>query len=117
MKGRSLMPLVRDPKARSAWDNTQFIQISQSMVGRALRTREWTYCVADPSLNGNTDESSQHYSEYCLYNNYADPAQLVNLAGHVPDKAAAATLRKELLARMIQAGEAAPTISAARLYS
>jgi arylsulfatase A-like enzyme len=117
MKGRSLMPLVRDPKARSAWDNTQLIQISQAMVGRALRTREWTYGVADASLNGDKDESSAHYSDYCLYNNFADPAQLVNLAGHVPEKAIAAELRKELIARITQSGEAAPKISAARLYS
>lgn len=117
MKGRSLMPLVRDPAARQQWDNTQLIQISQAMVGRALRTREWTYCAADASLNGNRDEASQHYSDYCLYNNFADPAQLVNLAGHVPEKAAAAMLRQELLTRIAQSGEIRPTISPARLYS
>jgi arylsulfatase A-like enzyme len=117
MKGRSLMPLVRDPEARRNWDNTQLIQISQAMVGRALRTREWTYCAADPSLNGNKDESSATYSDYCLYNNFADPAQLVNLAGHNPEKAAAAMLRRELIERITQSGEKTPTIAPARLYS
>ena len=52
MKGRSLMPLVRDPEARLNWDNKALIQISESMVGRAIRTPEWTYCVADPNLQG-----------------------------------------------------------------
>lgn len=53
-KGRSLLPLLNDPQARQGWSNQQLIQISESMTGRAIRTRDWTYCVADPS--GSTKE-------------------------------------------------------------
>jgi arylsulfatase A-like enzyme len=116
MKGRSLMPLVRDPKARQGWDNTQLIQISQSMVGRALRTKEWTYCVADPSLDGGKVESSTDYQEYVMYNDFADPAQLVNLAARVPWKREADDLRDELIRRIQASGETAPTITQAKLY-
>ena len=116
MKGRSLLPLLRDPQARSQWQNRALIQISESMVGRAIRTEEWTYCVADPTLNPYKDPSSNHYVEYQMYNNYSDPAQLVNLAGRQPFKAAAAQLREELLSMIRESGEPAPTIKPAELY-
>lgn len=116
MKGRSLMPLVRDPQARQQWDNTQLIQISQSMVARALRTKEWTYCAAAPSLDGGKVESSMEYEEYQMYDNFADPAQLVNLAARVPWKQQAKDLREELIRRIQASGEPAPAITPAKLY-
>ncbi len=116
MKGRSLMPLVRDPKARRQWDNTQLIQISQSMVARAIRTKEWTYCVAAPALDGGKVESSMEYEEYVMYNDYADPAQLVNLAGRSEYKQDASQLRDQLLHMIQESGEPVPTITPARLY-
>ncbi len=115
MKGKSLLPLICSPEARRDWRNQALIQISESMVGRAIRTREWTYCVADTNLNGYKDSSSMHYEEYQMYNNYSDPAQLVNLAGRQPFKQAA-QLREELLAMIVESGEPAPTITPARLY-
>lgn len=116
MKGTSLLPLVRDPGARKNWQNKALVQISESMVGRAMRTPEWTYCVADPSLDGNTAAASMHYEEYQMYNNYSDPAQQVNLAGRQPFQQAAAQLREELLEMIVESGEAEPTITPARLY-
>lgn len=116
MKGRSLMPLVRDPQARAQWDNKALIQISEAMVGRAIRTKEWTYCVADPALIGWKDSTSTHYQEYVMYNNFSDPAQLVNLAGRRPFQQAAAQLREELIEMIVASGEPAPTITPARLY-
>jgi arylsulfatase A-like enzyme len=116
MKGTSVLPLLHDPQARRGWPNKALIQISESMVGRAIRTKEWTYCVADPTLNGGKDSSSMHYQEYQMYNNFSDPAQLVNLAGRDPFKHAAAQLREELLAMIVDSGEPEPTIAPARLY-
>lgn len=116
MKGRSLMPLVRNPEARRNWDNTQLIQISQSMVGRAIRTKEWTYCVADPSLDGGKVESSMHYQEYLMYNDDSDPAQLVNLAAREEYKQDAAHLQEKLLEMIGKSGEPLPAISQAKLY-
>ncbi len=116
MKGRSLMPLVRDPEARLNWDNRALIQISESMVGRAIRTPEWTYCVADPSLQGSSNPASTHYQEYVMYNNFSDPAQLINLAGRMPFQGAANQLREQLIEMIVASGEPAPTIAPARLY-
>ncbi|MHB1935785.1 MAG: sulfatase-like hydrolase/transferase [Acidobacteriaceae bacterium] len=116
MKGRSLMPLVRDPQARVQWDNKALIQISESMVARAIRTKEWTYCVADPSLPGGKVASSNRYQEYVMYNNFSDPAQLVNLAGRAPFQQQAAMLREDLTNLIAASGEPKPTIAPARLY-
>ena len=116
MSAQSLLPLIRDPEARRSWPNQELIQISESMVARALRTREWTYCVADPALQGGKTSSSLHYVEYQMYNNFGDPAQLVNLTGRTQDRAAAAQLRGQLLAAIQESGEAAPAIEPARLY-
>ena len=117
MKGKSLMPLVRDaPEARKQWNNTELIQISQSMVGRAIRTKEWTYCVAAPNLNGGKMESSMAYQEYLMYNDFGDPAQLVNLAGRQPFRKTAAQLCDQLLQMIVESGEPEPTITPAQLY-
>lgn len=117
MKGKSLVPLVQDSQARQHWDNTQLIQISQSMVARAIRTKEWTYCVANPGLNGDKVESSNEYQEYLMYNDYGDPAQLVNLAARVQYRKEAAQLREQLVHMIVESGEPAPTIAPAKLYT
>ena len=53
MKGRSLLAFApRSAGERVSGKIEALIQISESMVGRAIRTEEWTYCVADPTLNG-----------------------------------------------------------------
>lgn len=126
--GHSAYSLVSRKQAREAWRNEALIQISQSMVARALRTYKWTYCVADRHGNGATQSSSNHYSEYQMYNLLADPHQLLNLAGrhdnlHLvhyhgdqPLPEGADYLRKRLIARMVEAGEAAPHIERDTLY-
>lgn len=128
MHGRSFIPLINRTGARENWRNEVFIQISESMVARALRTDQWTYCVADPNLQGWKYPSSRNYVEYQMYSIAADPHQLLNLAGRhdspelvhydgersLPD--VAAHLRERLIARMVEAGEEAPNIEPARLY-
>lgn len=136
MAGHSFLPLIHRSQGPSQgqaqgskeWRNEAFIQISASMVGRALRTKEWTYCVADPSLNGDKVPGSMHYHEYQMYNLDADPHQLLNLAGRHdnpelvhfngdrPLPEVAAHLRERLVARMVEAGEEAPQITPKHLY-
>jgi arylsulfatase A-like enzyme len=127
MMGRSLLPLLNDPAVRKAWPQEAFIQISQSMVARALRTDQWTYCVADPTLTGE-HPYSKNYVEYQMYNLTSDPHQLVNLAGRrdVPklvhyfgervDMDIADHLRQRLLAHMAEAGDPPAIIEKSRLY-
>ena len=114
MKGKSFLPLVSDAKARAAWPNRQLVQISESMTGRAIRTRDWTYCVADPS--GRSAEASTRYHEYQMYDQRNDPYELVNVAGRQEYASQAEELRGELKKLMVAAGEAEPEIVPAKLY-
>ncbi len=115
MKGRSIMPLVHDAGAREKWPNKELIQISESMTGRAIRTKDWTYCVADPT--GATDKpASTNYHEYQLYDQRNDPHELVNLAGRKEYRETADGLRDQLKELMAQAGEDQPEIVPAKLY-
>ena len=116
MKGKNLLPLLHSEEARDNWENLQYIQISESMVGRALRTREWCYCVADRSKLGTQVPDSDQYEEYQMYNLFDDPAQQVNLAGRQEYRAQAETLRSLLLKKMAEAGERPAEIITARLY-
>jgi arylsulfatase A-like enzyme len=115
MQGRSFFPLLHDAKARSAWPNKQLVQISESMTGRAIRTKDWTYCVADPT--GVTNESTTtNYHEYQLYDQRNDPHELVNLMGRKEYREKSDELRDELKKLMVAAGEAEPDIAPAKLY-
>jgi arylsulfatase A-like enzyme len=115
VKGRSFLPLLRDAKARAAWPDKQLIQISESMTGRAIRTKDWTYCVADPS-GATNGPASTNYHEYQLYDQRNDPHELVNLAGRKEYRAIADDLQAQLKEMMVQAGEANPEIVPAKLY-
>ncbi len=108
--------------ARKAWRQEAFIQISQSMVARALRTDQWTYCVADPSMAGD-QPYSKNYVEYQMYDLTSDPLQLLNLAGrrdppklvhYLGDRVDVDVedhLRERLLAYMAEAGDPPPRSS------
>jgi arylsulfatase A-like enzyme len=115
MRGRSFLPLLQDAGARRNWPNQQLIQISESMTGRAIRTSDWTYCIADPT--GARDKpASENYHEYQLYDQRNDPNELVNLAGRKEYREIADELRDRLTKLMTQAGEADPEIIPAKLY-
>jgi len=111
MEGRSILPLVR--REATGWPEEVFVQISESQVARAIRTERWKYCVNAPGKLGWRDAGSDHYVEEALYDLQADPYELVNLVGLETFRAVADLLRDRLVARMVAAGEAAPTIEAA----
>jgi arylsulfatase A-like enzyme len=113
-KGRSVMPLLNDTEARRTWPNQQLIQISESMTGRAIRTPDWTYCVADTT--GGKEKQATAYTEYQFYDQRADPHELVNLAGRQEYKAKAEELRAQLKKLIVAAGEPEPEIVTAKLY-
>jgi arylsulfatase A-like enzyme len=108
MEGQSIMPLLRREKAE--WPKEVFIQISESCVGRAIRTKRWKYAVVAPDKDGREYMDSDCYQEEYLYDLKADPYELNNLIGLQPYKEVTKMLRKRLIRRMVEAGEEAPDI-------
>jgi arylsulfatase A-like enzyme len=111
MQGRSVLPLLRGDKA--GWPEEVFIQISESQLGRAVRTRRWKYSVAAPDKDGWQDPAAEHYAEAFLYDLEADPYELTNLIGLESHKKVAEVMSARLLRRMVEAGEVEPSIEAA----
>lgn len=111
MDGRSILPLLHG--GRAEWPEEAFIQISESQVGRAIRTQRWKYSVYAPDLHGWQVGGSDHYVEEYLYDLQADPYELNNIIGVEAFRGVADDLRERLTRRMVEAGEAAPTITPA----
>lgn len=115
MGGRSLLPLLRG--CSDDWPAEVFIQISESQVGRAIRSRRWKYAVTAPDKDGWDDMDSDVYHETELYDLLADPNELHNRAGCESHRGAADVLRSRLIRRMVEAGEDEPIIEPAPVTS
>ena len=111
MQGRSILPLLHGTAAE--WPEEVLIQISESQVGRAVRTHRWKYSIVAPDKQGWRDPSADRYVEEFLYDLEADPYELTNLLGYESHQKVAAVMRERLIRRMVEAGEAAPTIEPA----
>ncbi len=105
MQGKSTLPLVSGNT--HDWRNEVFVQMAEFWVARALRTPKWTYVMAAPRGNGKFTPApnAPSYSSFQLYDNFADPHQLVNLAGRKETAAIEPELRERLRARMQEAGD------------
>jgi arylsulfatase A-like enzyme len=111
MDGRSFLPLLSS--AGAEWPDEVYVQVSESEVGRALRTSRWKYYVVDPSADPWDAPYGRSYVETALYDLEHDPYELVNLAGSAAHRSVAASLRERLLARMAEAGEPEATVASA----
>jgi arylsulfatase A-like enzyme len=117
MGGKSLKALATDPAARKAWDSTAYFQISQSICGRGIRTRDWCYCAFDPTVPHGNAKWSTHYQDFALYSLSGDPAQMVNLVGREEYADVADALRAELQHRITAAGEPEAEITPIHYYA
>jgi arylsulfatase A-like enzyme len=112
MQGRNFLRLL--DRKTEPWHNEVYFEMSEFVVGRGLRTPQYTYAVSSPKAPGwRNAANAEKYVEYVLYDNQADPAQQVNLAGRQPYQQIAADLRKRMLARMKEAGDPQSTIDPA----
>ncbi|MFC4402730.1 sulfatase-like hydrolase/transferase [Gracilibacillus xinjiangensis] len=111
MSGHSFLPLVN--QEAGDWENEVFIQISESQVGRAIRTNRWKYSVSDPDADRIYDASSDRYVEEFLYDLAADPYELTNLIGFRSHQKVAEVLRGKLLKKIIQMENETPVIQPA----
>ena len=110
VQGSSIMPNLNH--ACKDWRKEALIQISESHVGRSIRTHKWKYAVKAPNSKAE-DGCSKEYEESFLYDLEADPYELENLIGieslsEITDK-----LKARLIQAMIRAGEEAPNIVSA----
>jgi len=111
MQGRSLMPLLRG--GRADWPTEVFVQISESQVGRAVRTHRWKYGVDAVGEQARDVAGADHYEEQYLYDLQVDPYELNNLVGLESHREVAQVMRERLLRRMEEAGEDRPHIKEA----
>jgi arylsulfatase A-like enzyme len=109
MEGRSLLPLLQGAE-HAPWPEEVFVQISESQVARAIRTRRWKYCVSAPGLSGWEQPGAGRYVEEALYDLQADPYELENVVGIDAFRGIADDLKRRLIARMVAAGEPEPQI-------
>ena len=97
------------------WPEEAYLEISESQVGRAVRTRRWKYSVTAPGLDGGAVAGSDRYVEDFLYDLQADPYELRNLIDHEAYVEVKQVMRARLVRRMLAAGETEPLIEEAAI--
>lgn len=97
LHGRSLLPLVERREGAEPWRDSVLVQISESQLGRALRTARWKYAVTVPGDGGVEAASSSWYEEDELYDLAADPYELNNLIHDAAFDDVIVGLRKKLV--------------------
>lgn len=108
MIGENLYDVVaqKDPNRL----NEVFAQISESRVGRCIRTEKYLYAVTAPGKNGGEYAGSDLYQEDFLYDLEKDPYELTNLVRDPHYEQARMELREKLCKQMEIAKEPRPTI-------
>ena len=112
MQGHSIMPYVRR-EIREPSHKDIFIQISESQVGRAIRTDRWKYSVEALDKHPTQDSGSTEYTETFLYDLEHDPYELNNLIDSKAHENVCKVLADKLKKLMVDAGEEEPVIHSA----
>ena len=109
MIGENLLDVVehKDP----ARPNEVFAQISESRVGRCVRTPEWLYAVYAPGVNGGEAAAADVYADDFLYDMKKDPWQLDNVVADPAYAGVKAELRQKLLDWIERAEGVRPAIT------
>ncbi len=108
MAGAALQPLVAG--TTDNWRKEVFVQISESQVGRAIRTRKWKYSVRARGKKGGAVPAAETYTEDFLYDLESDPHERNNLVQDPRFTGVRAKLARPLKRRMLRAGEKEPEI-------
>lgn len=106
-QGHSLRNLV-EGKVQE-WQECVFVQISESQVGRAIRTRKWKYSVVAEEDPWECPGADVYYEQY-LYDLEKDPFESVNLVRNPVYRDIRGQLAEKLKECMKRAGEKIPEI-------
>ena len=87
-----------------------FIQISEASNARAIRTKQYKYCVRDPAPAGYAHHKAQVYLEAYLYDLEKDPFEKQNLVKDKRYRTIRQNLKEQLIGEMVNAGEKRPLI-------
>ena len=109
MIGENLLDVVK--KKDDNRPNEVFAQISESRVGRCIRTARYTYSVYAPGVNGGAAAASDRYADDFLYDMEQDPHQLNNVVADPAYAQVKAELRERLLDWIWRAEGARPVIT------
>ena len=91
--------------------NEIFAQISESRVGRCIRTARYTYSVYAPGVNGGEAAAASRYSDDFLYDMEKDPHQLNNVVADPAYLQVKEELRSRLLDWIERAEGTRPAIT------
>ena len=94
MEGRSILD------GRKDWPDDVFIQISESQVGRAIRTKRWKFGVTAADRDSIKDMDAPVYAEQYLYDLEHDPHEQVNLIGFSSHREVSQKMGERLLSRI-----------------
>ena len=108
MIGENLADVVnrKDPDR----PNEIFAQISESRVGRVVRTADYAYSVYAPGINGGAQAAADLYADDFLYDLKKDPLELTNLIHDPAYTQVKLEMRQKLLKWIWNAEKAEPTI-------
>lgn len=90
--------------------NEAYAQISESRIGRCIRTPDYMYSVYAPGVYGGAQAAADIYADDFLYDMKKDPYQLNNLIHDHSYDSVKAKLREKLLAWIKSAENATPQI-------
>lgn len=115
MEGHSALKLLRGQGASAEWPEEMFVQVCDDakMIGRAVRTKRWKYCVNATDPEAYKTGVSRQYVETELYDLEYDPYELCNLIQYKAHEKVCNAMRHRLLKRMAALGEPTPEIIAA----
>lgn len=108
MIGENLLEVVNRINANRP--NEVYAQISESRVGRCIRTDEFMYSVYAPGINGGAAAGSDTYADDFLYDMRVDPWQLNNVVADPTYTQIKAELRERLLNWIEQAEGRRPVV-------
>ncbi len=109
MIGENLLDVVE--KKDDGRPNEIFAQISESRVGRCIRTQRYTYSVYSPGIDGGAAAAADRYADDFLYDMERDPYQLNNVVADLAYAGVKAHLRERLLDWIRKTEEAQPVIT------